>query len=118
MSVKSILAKIKLFFTPEFESNDHPTANNSRYLAFAQIIVYIVGIFLPALSHQKGAYGLGFTIVETLLFVSTIITAIGIGFHNKLETNDDYKTGVQVASLIASILVPIIFLISSANKIG
>lgn len=117
MPAKSILAKIKAFFTPEFEPSDKLNANNSRYLAFAQIAFLVVGFFIPSFGHQHGVYGLGFYITELLLLVATGITAVGIGFHNTFETNDDYKTGVQVVSGIANIIVPCIFLTSYASII-
>ena len=94
-----------------FEANDHPNAHNSTSLALANIFLFITGRFLPLIFNSK-IYSIDFFIVELVLGIGTFFSA-KIGIKNTYETNDDWKSGVQVASTIADIIIPALFISSN-----
>lgn len=101
----------------KWESNDHPNANNSRYLGIAQIILLFVGLFFPKWGSAPAAYNASFWITEAALGVATYYTAIKVGFQNTFQTNDDFKTGEQVVSAFANIVAPLLFMAAAKDLI-
>ena len=95
------------------ESNDHPNANNSKYLGIATILFFIVGAALPWITNHVAIYNnLVFNISVIVLATGTYLSAVKVGFANTFETNDDWKTAVQAASTLANIVVPALFIAS------
>jgi hypothetical protein len=90
-----------------FQSNAHPNANNSVWLALGTIFLFVAGIFLPALFNHA-AYGVFFVISEVVLGVATYFSS-KVGFQNTFETNDNWKTGVQALSAAGNLIVPALF---------
>ena len=84
-------------------------ANGSKWLAAITILTFILGALLPAFVHSAFH-----AIPEAILLVGTAVTAI-IGFKNTFETNDPWKTVVQVASAAANLIVPAIFIAITNN---
>ena len=101
----SALSKIKAFFTPEWEPKGKLNQNGSRYLAFAQIALFFLGILFAHIILVPLTTAI---IAESLLFVATLITAVGIGFHDTYPTSSNLKTAVQIASAISNAIVPFI----------
>lgn len=97
-----------------FESNDHPNANNSKWLGIATIALFIIGALLPWITGKLNVYNIpafNFTVIG--LGIITWYSAFKVGFKNTFETNEDWKTGVQALSAIANIIVPAIFVASN-----
>lgn len=98
-----------------WEDKNKLNANNSRYLGFATIVLFIGGVILPWLFHNNvNLYStLGFNISTFILGVGTYLSAVRVGFKNTFETNDDWKTDVQAISAVANLIVPCIFIVSN-----
>jgi uncharacterized membrane protein YbjE (DUF340 family) len=98
------------------ESNDHPNANNSKYLGIAGIILFIVGACLPWITNHIVLYNhIAFNVSTLILAVGTYLASVKVGFANTFETNDDWKTYVQITSTFGNILVPALFVASTLN---
>lgn len=91
-----------------FESNDHPNANNSKWLALGTIFLFLLGTVLPLIFNTT-VYSLEFLIVEIALGAGTWYTA-KVGIKNTFEENEDWKTDVQIASAVSNIIIPALFI--------
>ena len=98
------------------EPSDHPNTNNSKYLGIAGIILFIIGAALPWIFHDIKIYNiLAFNLTTLVLAVGTYLASVKVGFANTFETNDDWKTYVQIASTFSNILVPALFIAINNN---
>ena len=96
-----------------FDNTSQLNTNASRWWALVTIASFIIGLVLPAITKTHVYTSVFFLGAEAALFVGTVAT-VEVGFKNTFETNDDWKTWVQVASAFANILVPVVFFISPA----
>lgn len=90
-----------------FENNNHPNANGSKWLSLIVIASFFIGLFLP-LIFNTAAYSPALYYVTAFLLALSAFASI-IGFENTFEANAAWKTGVQVISTAANILVPAFF---------
>lgn len=116
---KTFILTIKINFMSfiTWEDNTKLNANQSRWLGFATILLLIVGALLPLITGHNIIYNkVGFNISIIALGIGTYLSAVKVGFPNTYETNDTWKTVVQVASAILNIIIPAAFVASSLTK--
>src|SRR4051812_43186657 len=92
------------------EPTNHPNANGSRLMALFNVVGFLLGLALPWITNHVVLYSSsGFIVSEALLFVlSGVFTVIGI--KNRFATNDDWKSLLGWGAVIASVIVPLIFI--------
>jgi hypothetical protein len=95
------------------EDPSKPNANGSRIFALILIVLFFIGIFEPMLRPQ--AYkitGIYFTYgIGLILTIASVI----VGFKNRFETNDTWKTVLQGLCAVWNFIIPGIFIATTWN---